>query len=206
MGRLASLKARGCPAHPQAAPRQLRSLRTCREGCWRADSNGPSPLETHRYLYLLFDEASFLNRHADAYVLTTEGHPLPLKAAFSALVPPAALPSAAALASLGVADLRQLIAAAGLSCSAKSAPFGRPRDRHCRGRRPTPRPALARRGRWAALRAPVALARPGGGVGSARRKGERGTLPRAGKHEVHLVESWESPDSGLKLGPIPPLI
>ena len=66
--------------------------------------------------------------------------------------------------------------------------FGRPRDGHCWGRRPTPRPALARRGRWAALGAPVAQAaqqtrgRPGGGVGSARRRGERRALPRAGAY------------------------
>ena len=41
--RLASLKARGWPTQPQAAPRQRKSLRRLREGCWRADSTGPSP-------------------------------------------------------------------------------------------------------------------------------------------------------------------
>ena len=51
--------------------------------------------ETLKYLFLLFDDGNFLNVHAASFVLTTEGHLLPLKTAFSSVAPEHALPSAA---------------------------------------------------------------------------------------------------------------
>eukprot|EP00964_Phaeocystis_antarctica_P112093 scaffold76310_cov72-Phaeocystis_antarctica.AAC.2 len=71
--------------------------------------------ETLKYLYLLFDEANFLNVHAASYVLTTEGHLLPLKTGFSSQALSAALPSAEALSTMGTVGLRHLIVSAGLS-------------------------------------------------------------------------------------------
>ena len=70
--------------------------------------------ETLKYLFLLFDDGNFLNVHAASFVLTTEGHLLPLKTVFSSVAPEHALPSAASLSSLGTVGLRHLIASAGL--------------------------------------------------------------------------------------------
>lgn len=68
--------------------------------------------ETLKYLYLLFDEASFANTHAESYVFTTEGHLIPLSTAFHG--PGPAPPTDEQLSAYGVLQLRELIARASL--------------------------------------------------------------------------------------------
>ena len=71
----------------------------------------------------------------------------------------------------------------------------RPRDSRCQGRRPTPRPALARKGRWAALGAPAARARPDGCAWERPQKRRAPPSPKSRRGSTRAMRSW-----GLRAG------
>jgi len=72
--------------------------------------------ETLKYLYLLFDEANFLNVHSTSFVFTTEAHLVPLSVRFSAPTNAAAVHvSAERLARMTVSQMKKVVTSAGLS-------------------------------------------------------------------------------------------